>query len=297
MSKHEKDQNLNQEVINSFGHEWAAFDYSESESDEALDKQFLAYCSPIDLNEFDADSAVAADFGAGSGRWTSRLLPHFSTVYAVEPSDGASKVLKKKFAEEPRVRILQETVGANSIPAESLDLAFSLGVLHHIPDTGLAIKDVASKIKSGGVFLCYLYYKLENKPIFYRGLFWSSNSLRWVISRSPYVVRRLIAQIIAGSIYFPLARTSRLLGARGRDVSNFPLHHYANMPFVMLQNDALDRFGTRLEQRFSKKEIVVMLDSAGFDLSTLKFSDVEPFWTFYVKKNFASSTKNTLREK
>jgi hypothetical protein len=97
-------------------------------------------------------------------------------------------------------------------------------------------------------------------------------------------MRRLIAQIIAGAIYLPLARTSKLLGNRGKDVSNFPLHHYANMPFVMLQNDALDRFGTRLEQRFSKKEITEMLRIAGFDLSTLKFSATEPFWTFSVTK-------------
>ena len=180
--------------------------------------------------------------------------------------------------------ILQETVGANSIPAGSLDLAMSLGVLHHIPDTGLAIMDVASKIKSGGVFLCYLYYKLENKPSYYRGLFWTSNSLRWVISRLPYALRKLIAHVIAALIYLPLARTAKLLSSKGKNVSNFPLHHYANMPFVMLQNDALDRFGTRLEQRFSKKEITEMLGSAGFDLSTLKFSDGEPFWTFSVKK-------------
>jgi hypothetical protein len=56
------------------------------------------------------------------------------------------------------------------------------------------------------------------------------------------------------------------------------------MPFIMLQNDALDRFGTRLELRFSKKEITAMLDNAGFDLSTLKFSDKEPFWTFAINK-------------
>jgi SAM-dependent methyltransferase len=284
MSQHDKDQNLDQEVINSFGHEWAAFDYSESENDEALDKQFRAYCAPIDLGKFNANLAVAADFGAGSGRWASRLLPYFSLIYALEPSDGANQVLRNKFKNETRLRILQETVGDNSIPAQSLDLAMSLGVLHHIPDTSLAIRDVASKVKSGGLFLCYLYYKLENKPVFYRGLFWTSNSLRWVISRLPYPMRRLIAQIIAGAIYLPLARTSKLLGNRGKDVSNFPLHHYANMPFVMLQNDALDRFGTRLEQRFSKKEITEMLRIAGFDLSTLKFSATEPFWTFSVTK-------------
>ena len=157
-------------------------------------------------------------------------------------------------------------------------------MLHHIPDTGLAIKDVASKIKSGEVFLCYLYYKLENKPRYYRGLFWTSNSLRWVISRLPYALRKLIARVIAALIYLPLARTAKLLSSAGKNVSNLPLHQYANMPFVMLQNDAQDRFGTRLEQRFSKKEITKMLGNADFDLATLKFSDVEPFWTFSVKK-------------
>jgi SAM-dependent methyltransferase len=284
MSQHEKDQNLDQQVIDSFGHEWAAFDYAEGETDEALNAQFVAYLTPIDLSEFNAKSSVAADFGAGSGRWASRLLPYFSLVYALEPSDGATRVLKKKFSKESRMKILQETVGANSIPAGSLDLAMSLGVLHHIPDTALAIKDIASKVKGGGIFLCYLYYKLDNKPLYYRGLFWASNSLRWVISRLPYALRRFIARVIASIVYFPLARTAKLLEKRGKNVSNFPLHHYANMPFVMLQNDALDRFGTRLEQRFSKKEITEMLRNAGFDLSTLKFSDVEPFWTFSVKK-------------
>jgi SAM-dependent methyltransferase len=284
MSQYEKDQNLDQEVINSFGLEWVAFDYSESKTDEALNQQFLAYCAPINLDQFNADSAIAADFGAGSGRWAARLLPYFSMIYALEPSDGANQVLRNKFKNETRIRILQETVGANSIPVESLDLAMSLGVLHHIPDTGLAIRHIASKIKSGGVFLCYLYYKLEDKPVFYRGLFWTSNSLRWIISRLPYATRRLIAQVIAGAIYFPLARISRLLESRGKDVSNFPLHHYAKMPFVMLQNDALDRFGTRLEQRFSKNEIVEMLSEAGFDLTTVKFAKHEPFWTFSVIK-------------
>ena len=160
----------------------------------------------------------------------------------------------------------------------------SLGVLHHIPDTALAIKDVASKIKSGGVFLCYLYYKLENKPLHYRGLFWASNSLRWVISRLPYVMRRFIAQLIAVLVYLPLSRVAKQLSKRGKNVSNIPLHHYANMPFVMLQNDALDRFGTRLEQRFSKRDIEEMITKAGFDVTSLRFSDIEPFWTFSVTK-------------
>jgi SAM-dependent methyltransferase len=284
MEIHGKDENIDHEVIKSFGHEWAAFDYSDTETSEALNTQFLAYCAPIDLSQFIPESSVAADFGAGSGRWTSRLLPYFSLVYALEPSHGATKVLTEKFGNEGRVKILQETIGMNSIPPDSLDLGMSLGVLHHIPNTGLAINDIAGKIKSGGVFLCYLYYKLDNKPIYYRGLFWIANSMRWVISRMPYLIRKLLAGIIALVVYLPLARIARVLGDRGKNISNFPLHHYANMPLVMLQNDALDRFGTRREQRFSKNEITKMVTCAGFDSTTLVFSSSEPYWTFMVKK-------------
>jgi hypothetical protein len=52
-------------------------------------------------------------------------------VYALEPSDGTNKVLKNISTNEPRSKILQETVGTNSIPSELLDLAMSLGVHHN----------------------------------------------------------------------------------------------------------------------------------------------------------------------
>ena len=285
MSQRDKDENLDQNVIDGFGHEWAAFDYTETETAEALDAQFAAYCAPIDLSQFNSETSVAGDFGAGSGRWSSRLAPYFSSVYALEPSDGASTVLKRKFAGNPKIMVLQETVGANSIPVGSLDLAMSLGVLHHIPDTALAIRDLSRSIKPGGVFLCYLYYNLENKPGYYRLIFKGVNLVRRVISSLPQSAKRVSATIIAGSVYWPLARLSKVLSKLGRDTSNLPLHHYADMPFVMLANDALDRFGTSLEQRFSKAEITEMLRAADFDLTTLRFSKIEPFWTFVVQKS------------
>jgi SAM-dependent methyltransferase len=283
----DKDENLDQGVIDGFGHEWEAFDYAETETTEALDAQFAAYCAPLNLSQFNPATSVAGDFGAGSGRWSSRLAPYFSLVYALEPSDGANKVLKSKFASDSKIVVLQETVGVNSIPATSLDLAMSLGVLHHIPDTALAIKDVSRSIKPGGVFLCYLYYNLENKPTYYKIIFKAVNIVRKVISASPQPVRRLSATIIAALVYWPLARLSKVLSKLGRNTSNIPLHHYADMPFVMLANDALDRFGTSLEQRFSRAEITEMLCAADFDLTTLKFSEIEPFWTFTVNKKIS----------
>ncbi len=284
MTSRKRDENLDQGVIDSFGHEWATFDYGETETTEALNAQFAAYCAPIDLNQFNPQVSVAADFGAGSGRWASRLIPYFSLVYALEPSEGASKVLRNKFSNEAKILVLQETVGANSIPLESLDLAMSLGVLHHIPDTSLAIRDVSQRIKPGGTFLCYLYYNLENKPIFYKLIFKGVNAVRQIISVLPQKIKYLVTSTIALLVYWPFARFSKIMNKLGVSTSNIPLHHYADMPFVMLANDALDRFGTSLEQRFSKDEITEMLRLAEFDISTLKFSHIEPYWTFSVKK-------------
>jgi SAM-dependent methyltransferase len=284
VAQHKKDENIDQGVIDSFGHEWVTFDYGDTETAEALNAQFDAYCAPIDLSHFDPKNSIAADFGAGSGRWAARLLPYFSLVYALEPSDGASKVLQNKFSDEAKVVVLQETVGANSIPLESLDLAMSLGVLHHIPDTGLAIKDVSLRIKPGGIFLCYLYYNLENKPTMYKLIFKGVDVVRKIISGLPQKIKLFVTSAIAVLVYWPLARFSKVMNRFGVKTSNIPLHHYADMPFLMLANDALDRFGTSLEQRFSKAEITEMLRLANFDTSTLMFSEEEPFWTFSVKK-------------
>ena len=43
-----------------------------------------------------------------------------------------------------------------------------------------------------------------------------------------------------------------------------------------MKTDALDRFGTRLEHRFTKDEIYRMMDKAG--LTEIKFSDKIPYW-------------------
>ena len=43
-----------------------------------------------------------------------------------------------------------------------------------------------------------------------------------------------------------------------------------------MRTDALDRFGTRLEQRFTRAEIEAMMRAAG--LERIAFSDQAPFW-------------------
>jgi hypothetical protein len=74
---HKKDENLDLSVIDSCGYEWATFDYGETETTDALNTQLKAYSAPIDSSQYNQKISVAADFGAGSGPWASRLIPFF----------------------------------------------------------------------------------------------------------------------------------------------------------------------------------------------------------------------------
>ena len=78
VSQRDINENIDQGVIDTFGHEWAAFDYAETETAEALDAQFAAYCAPLDLGEFNPVTSVAGDFGAGTGWWSSKFEPFWT---------------------------------------------------------------------------------------------------------------------------------------------------------------------------------------------------------------------------
>ena len=162
------------------------------------------------------------------------------------------------------------------IKENSMDFGYSLGVLHHIPDTKEALKKCVSKLKPGAPFLVYLYYALENRPFWVKALWLLSNYLRKFISKLPFSLRYFISQIISAVVYFPLARLAFIFQQFKFDTNKFPLSEYRNKSFYTMRTDALDRFGTRLEKRFTKKEIKLMMKNAG--LVSIEFSNSTPFW-------------------
>ena len=61
----------------------------------------------------------------------------------------------------------------------------------------------------------------------------------------------------------------------GGKVADVPLSAYRNRSFYSMRTDALDRFGTRAEKRFTREQIRSMMESAG--LERIAFSEV-PHW-------------------
>jgi hypothetical protein len=81
---------------------------------------------------------------------------------------------------------------------------------------------------------------------------------------------------VAAAVYWPLSRAAGLAKAAGRDVSRWPLSFYADRSFYVMRTDALDRFGTSLEQRFTRIQVQEMMTAAG--LKDIQFSEQAPFW-------------------
>ena len=86
----------------------------------------------------------------------------------------------------------------------------------------------------------------------------------------------MVTDVIAASVYLPLARAARAAERLGAPVDLVPLSSYRSASFYTMRTDALDRFGTRLEQRFTRDEIRRMMENAG--LADVRFSDEAPFW-------------------
>jgi ubiquinone/menaquinone biosynthesis C-methylase UbiE len=163
------------------------------------------------------------------------------------------------------------SVDAIPLPDGSADFGYSLGVLHHVPDTEQGIRECARKLKPGAPLLIYLYYAFDNRPAWFQIVWRLTDLLRRFISTLPYAMRSSICDLIAALVYWPSARFAKLLERAGVDVAHFPLSAYRNRTFYSMRNDALDRFGTRIEKRFTRQQIRSMMETAGFE--RIEFSE------------------------
>ncbi len=268
------ESNVDADTVQGFGSEWARFDQSALDESEAA-QHFDRYFSLVDLESLPSN-AVAMDVGCGSGRWAKFVAPAVGNLHLVDASPEALEVAKRNLGGQQNCTFHVASVDALPVPDGSMDLVYSLGVLHHVPDTAAGIGACARKLKPGAPLLVYLYYAFDNRPGWFRGLWRLSDSVRRRISVLPFTWRKVVTELIAGVVYLPLARLAKLVEVLHGNPSLVPLSFYRNASFYTMRTDALDRFGTKLEQRFTRPEIERMLLDAG--LVDIRFRDGEPYW-------------------
>ena len=266
-------RNFDRNTVEGFGYEWNRFDQSVP-SDQEQAEIFNKYFSVFPWRSV-SRGAEGFDLGCGSGRWAKLVAPRVGRLHCIDPS-AAIEVARRNLAEYDNCEFHRAAVDAMPLEDGSMDFGYSLGVLHHVPDPQAGLQACVRKLKPGAPFLVYLYYAFDNRPWWFRAVWRLSDLLRRVISRLPCTLKYGVTQVFALLVYLPLARLAGALERIGIGVAHLPLSAYRHRSFYTMRTDALDRFGTRLERRFTRDEITSMMGRAGLD--RVEVSAGEPFW-------------------
>ena len=267
-------------MVKDFGNEWKRFDQSIVKKSELKDI-FDQYFNIFPLKELNKN-LVGFDLGCGSGRWAKFIAPKVKKLNCIDPSVEAISVAKKNLINFKNINYINSEVNKKILIKNSQDFGYCLGVLHHIPDTLNGIKICSMMLKKNAPFLIYLYYKFDNRNFLFKSFWKISDFLRLLICFLPFNIKKLFTDFLALLIYYPLAKLSYVIDKLGIKTSSMPLSFYKNKSFYTMRTDSLDRFGTKLEKRFTKSEIENLLSMSGF--KDIKFSEKTPFWVATCRK-------------
>jgi 2-polyprenyl-3-methyl-5-hydroxy-6-metoxy-1,4-benzoquinol methylase len=270
-----KSRNLDEQTVRSFGHEWSTYDQSRLSKEDQTAQRFDEYFAIFPWDTL-PPHAVGVDVGCGSGRWAVRVASRVAALHCIDASAQALAVARRNLAGHSNCEFHHASVGAIPLAPGSMDFCYSLGVLHHVPDTFAGIKACVRLLKPNAPLLLYLYYALDDRPWWFRAIWRATDILRRGIARLPYWPKRLATEVIAAAVYWPLARLSALAERLGGNSAGMPLSWYRDKTFYVMRTNAFDRFGTPLEQRFSRSQIEKMMRKAG--LTEITFSERPPFW-------------------
>jgi len=110
-----------------------------------------------DLSIF--DNKIILDVGVGSGSSARMWGSKAKEFHGIDISTGVYKAKQSLKKSISNLILAQADLNKLPYPDDSFDVIVSNGVLHHTPDTKLALKNVIKKLKPGGSCLFYIYKK------------------------------------------------------------------------------------------------------------------------------------------
>jgi ubiquinone/menaquinone biosynthesis C-methylase UbiE len=251
-----------------FGEEWQSYPEILPEHEE----EYRLYFDIVD-DSILKDSRVC-DLGCGIGRWSYFVKDKCREMVLVDFSE-AIFVARRNLKDSDNIMFFMGDLKCLPFRESFADFLFCLGVLHHLPTEALG--EVRRLKQYASTLLIYLYYSLDNKPVYFRALLGGVTLLRLLVSKvkNP-LFRSVFSAIGAVTVYLPLVWLGHLLSSLG--LSRYvPLYEgYKNKSQARIRQDVYDRFFTRIEQRYSRKEITKLRDT--FD--NVAISDNLPYWHF-----------------
>lgn len=205
------------------------------------------------------------DIGSGCGYDTLIMAKSNPAVkiISLEISEGAFKT-RKLTCGLGNVWVVRGSALNIPISDNTLDFAYSFGVLHHTTDPERGIKEIARVIKKDSPVYLYVYEDHSENRIKYLALK-LVKVLRVITTNIPprvlYIISFLASPFIMVFFAFP-HRLFRRFKATQTLSENMPFNFGTNL--FSLAGDLYDRFGAPIEYRFSRQEIFNLLKRNGF---------------------------------
>jgi SAM-dependent methyltransferase len=241
-----------QRCIRDFGEQWTAF--PDNRGYYASRKLLEDVCRPL-LHADEVRGARVAEVGAGTGRIVNMLLDAGAAhVLAVEPSKAVTALERNVRDRSERVTLLRAT-GDQLPPTEDLDLVFSIGVLHHVPEPEPVVRAAYRALRPGGRVLVWLYGREGNGLLLFFLL-----PFRAVTRRLPHFLLNAVVWLL----YFPLLAymaSCRSLPLPLRGYLGNVLRHFDPAERRLVIYDQLNPAYARY---YTRDEAVKLLEQAGF---------------------------------
>ncbi len=157
---------------------------------------FTCYPSPEEVSGIDASGLrgkTVLEVGCGMGKYVKVVSEHARETIGMDLSEALVRA-RREIGERTKVHLLQGNILAPPLRRESIDFAYSVGVLHHTPDCHQAFLRSASLVKSGGALAVWLYPSDPTPGAYARRVHWIQDDvIRPVTCRLPPAVLRWLS--------------------------------------------------------------------------------------------------------
>jgi len=176
-----------------FGYEWTQY----SQLTDADREEFLDWIKPLTPDAF--AGRVVLDGGCGKGRHIYLAAQfHAREVVGVDLSDAVESAFQNT-RHLPNVHVLQADI-FNLPFANPFDVAYSIGVIHHLPDPKQGFLGLCKHVRPGGRVSVWVYGKEGNR--------WIENFVDpiriHITSRLPKFATRALSLVLAVPLYLAL---------------------------------------------------------------------------------------------
>lgn len=229
----------------SFAFEWK-YIYRENDFER---ENFFHFTGPYLTEEFIRNKATV-DIGCGSGRFTKwAALSGTRVSFGVDLGESV-EVAYEMTKKIPNACIVQADV--YNLPfMPKFDIAYSIGVLHHLPQPQDGFARLPLLLKKGGHALIWVYNRRHNARAIY------------VYEPVRSVIRHLPKPIVFALSYPPaiIAQLLNLLTVALHKAGlknlgqRIPFSYYANFPFNMKLNDTFDILATPKSNYYFREQI------------------------------------------